>query len=258
MRLKRHLNVLGSNEKLIVLNKEMDKKVIETLKRDCKPFLNERKTKYNLLWRGVKRQFEGLKKVKTRMDRKPMDMPVEIKNIFDFEFKKTFGWKPRTEGVFASPNSDVRDYGNQVAILFPIGKYKYVWSDSIEDLWNEVADRGVSASVDEYIEDSLKYFWKPWQRVLDGILDKKKYDDQDWRYGGTFFGRSVSSFKSKKEYVAFISSHYMLKQKREIARAVELYTNKGMWNNRDNEIVINCKSYYLVDEEFESILIKEL
>jgi hypothetical protein len=71
-------------------------------------------------------------KKKTRKDRMPLSTPLNIHNMLDTLFVKRFGWKVRSEGVFT--------YGAEGYLyshyLFPIGKFKFVYSPRVKDLWD--------------------------------------------------------------------------------------------------------------------------
>ena len=81
-------------------------KVIDILERDCKPFLDEVSSKGIAIFRGAYPSHTeevdnlGLYKKKVRTDRKTLDTNKEISNMFDDEFEKKFGVRPRSSGIF--------------------------------------------------------------------------------------------------------------------------------------------------------------
>jgi hypothetical protein len=109
---------------------------------------------------------DNILKMDVRKDRQPKDMSLDMQRIFDHMFFKKFGWKPRSEGVFALPQSEILDdatynYGKQF-IFFPIGIYKYIWSSRIIDLYGSIPalrgkDKNEEAKrlVSSYIDNSL-------------------------------------------------------------------------------------------------------
>jgi hypothetical protein len=109
---------------------------ISLIKRDCKPFL---KNMGDPLYRSLDLK-NNFQKKRTRKNRHPVDTPRIMHNLLDNAFKKKFGWKPRSEGVFVSPQK-VSGYGANTAYFFPIGKYKYMWSKEIGDLFVELRKR---------------------------------------------------------------------------------------------------------------------
>jgi hypothetical protein len=258
MRLRRHLkdSDAGDYEPKITTTKTDE--IIAILKRDCKPFLSSRRSKRDLLWRGVKQKLNSdYVKITTRTNRKPKDTPKELHDLMNFEFKKAFGWKPRSEGVFTfTKASNAGGYGNQTVMMFPIGNFKYVWSNKIEDLWNEMNDNDVQATVERFIDGSMTY-WNNWEAKKGYGTTWKQYKENNPYYAAKkdFYGRKIKDFKTKRDFTAFIKTHYLLQQKQVIKDAIKLYTDKGIWDNEESEIMVKCKSYYLVDSEFEMSLI---
>ncbi|MFW6129856.1 MAG: hypothetical protein ACOC56_01655 [Atribacterota bacterium] len=141
MRLKKFLNEDG-NIKLLGDDKEKRSlEIIDIIRRNCAPFLKKVGELDNFLYRGSDRiQVMDIAKTYARYNRSPKDMPHELHHILDDEFKKKFGWSARSEGVFAVPSCDTaRLYGTEY-IFFPIGKFKYLWSKKIQDLFSYIAD----------------------------------------------------------------------------------------------------------------------
>jgi len=138
--------------------------VIETIKRDCKPFLYESD---GLLYRGVEQNIKHILKKTARLtDRKPMNMDKELHELFNALFIERFGW-PVRNGVFAVGDS-IHAYRwpgcDSPYIFFPIGRYKYVWSRSVKDLYIEYDDSDwddkrsleqKQSVVDQYIDTNL-------------------------------------------------------------------------------------------------------
>jgi hypothetical protein len=97
--------------------------------------------KKQFFWRGVKSE-KNLKRPfivkKVHKYRTPTDTPEEIQKWIDDEFEKKFGWRPRSQGVFAS--ASVFGAYNPRFIFFPIGKYKYIWSPEVQDFFGKLDD----------------------------------------------------------------------------------------------------------------------
>lgn len=150
--------------------------VIETIKRNCKPFLSDikrinitnsdamRRAKelkmfpdsfenFGFLWRGVKKidssniLFEKpphlMTLEETNKNRYPRDISYEVHKLLDDEFNKQFGIRPRSSGIFTTPKYGVaKGYGGATTpfLVFPIGDYKFIWSNDIYDLFSEIVD----------------------------------------------------------------------------------------------------------------------
>jgi hypothetical protein len=122
--------------------------VLEQIYTDCKPYLKDlvrggfdyyRKND-NLLYSGRNTRADMFKK-SVRTDRKPKDTSEDVQKFVDEAFKKKFGVKARSSSLFATGRVDTaQGYGNSVYTIFPIGKYKVIWSPNIMDLYNDVSD----------------------------------------------------------------------------------------------------------------------
>lgn len=105
------------------------------IQAECKPFLKEIKGARGTLTRHQTAQGPVFKKV-TRKDRRPLDSPPDFHNLVDDWFNKNFGWKARSSGLFC--------WGTPFPLLasdwmvFPAGKFQYVWSPKVTDLYGNV------------------------------------------------------------------------------------------------------------------------
>lgn len=87
------------------------------------------------VWRATNDRVNDIELFYARKDRRPKDTPLEVHNWFDGMFKKKFGWKARSEGVFASTNPNgLEPFGKHTYLMYPANGYSYVWSPKIEDL----------------------------------------------------------------------------------------------------------------------------
>jgi len=116
---------------------EETKLLKDLLLLNCKPFINDMRGSNKLLYRGLSRAIESEFKVfNSHLDgRKPKDINKHLHDELNYWFERKFGWKVRN-GVFVT--SDIRSaktYGGNVYIFFPMGKYEYVWSSKIDDLF---------------------------------------------------------------------------------------------------------------------------
>jgi len=110
------------------------------INKKCQPFLKEFKSSNckNLLFRAVNKKIKLYEEIKPRQDRLPKDTPLNIHKLLDDKFNENFGWKARSEGVFVSSNMEkIKPYGLPY-IFIPIGKYEYLWSPKIEDLYEDL------------------------------------------------------------------------------------------------------------------------
>jgi len=132
MRYKKYLNESSYTTKnWNILKNDLTKK--------CKPYIKELKNAKFLLVRGVKQSyiplFVNIRSV--RKDRKPRVLDTDLHERIGEYSKEKFGWNIRTEGLFTTKSkSDAEVWGKPV-IIFPIGKFKYVWNNDVYDLYDK-------------------------------------------------------------------------------------------------------------------------
>lgn len=167
--------------KLLKYIKEKDEldNIIKTIKNDCGPFLKEfhnmlRKGEY--LYRGKDEIIDGMKKVIPRKNRRPLDTPIKLHDMLDSLFEMKFGWKARSEGVFVTTNhGTAMSYGEGSSYaFFPIGKYSYIWSPSIKDLYMKLRFKKI---IDVFGEiNYTKFTEEEIFEHLENIIDKDYFD----------------------------------------------------------------------------------
>lgn len=124
-----------------IYRKEAVKGFVETLKKNCAQFIKDTKGIDLTMCRYVKNPVVGMHKFTPRVDRKPMDTPQWMHDYLDSLFLKKFGWKARSEGVFAvAVKNDKVGYFGSYYPMFPVGDYHYVWSPKVTDLYTTISD----------------------------------------------------------------------------------------------------------------------
>lgn len=113
------------------------KDAIATIKRDCKPFLDQ--LGGNLMYRGSRSQNHGptrlFSKRGVRTNRRPTNTDPHVHDQMNDWFEKKFKIKARSETVFTTGRfADAKGYGT-VYCIFPIGDFKFIWSPKIDDLF---------------------------------------------------------------------------------------------------------------------------
>lgn len=113
-------------------------KALSKVKTDCQPWIKNAMAKAKptnrLVYRGMDTS-EVIIKKKVRKNRRPKDSHIYSHKLANDWFKVNFGWRPRSESVFVNPYyPDVTGYGNKRFAIFPIGRFKYIWSPKIFDM----------------------------------------------------------------------------------------------------------------------------
>ena len=157
MRLQRHLTEADKYD-----DGYIGKKVImPMLIKNSKPFLREflksqRKSGFKWFWRGTNRQVTEIGEVRRRKNRKPVDMPLKLHELLDFKFFQKFKWPVRSEGIFTVPDAaSTFPYGAYAYAFFPIGKYRYVWSDRVADLFAEMYKRKLTPDKADHLYSEI-------------------------------------------------------------------------------------------------------
>lgn len=133
-----------------ITDDDMADSIAKKLKKDCMPFIKEMKANNLQGWfyRATDNYYNFISKpIKPRKDRRPRNTVKELHNYLNMWFKKKFGWKPRSEGVFASSDRNQLEflYGEPF-LFFPIGNYKYVYNPKVRDIFMYLDERWTGSS----------------------------------------------------------------------------------------------------------------
>jgi len=148
------------------------------------------------LYRGKKGySIEKYKIITSRTDRTPVDMPIEYHELLDEQFESEFGWKARSEGVFATHDFRQANAYGMVYFFFPIGDFKYIWSPKIRDLYihlDQIADGEMeraksTINIERVMKSSI-------EDIVDTYIDNK----------------FMSAIKSEHEITFKCNSYYMV------------------------------------------------
>jgi len=115
-----------------------------------KSFINELKKAGDMLYRGYEKVIKDYEEIYSRDDRLPKGMNIKVFKELNKFFKEKFGWEVRG-GVFTTGNIfEVETHGLEY-LFFPLGKYKFCWSEKIEDLNYYFSDNNL-------VGDNIEYF----------------------------------------------------------------------------------------------------
>ena len=111
---------------------------VDKIQKDCGPWLKQSKLLPG--YRASRNNMPNyISKVSVRSDRRPLTTPHDIHKIVDDIFNKQYGWRARSNVVCMQGNNSVHMfYGRHVYAVYPIGKFKYLWSTKIQDLTPEL------------------------------------------------------------------------------------------------------------------------
>jgi hypothetical protein len=260
----------------------------EKLRKECRPFLKEyKKTGYvgkKAIWRGssghrrITGKYGGIKLVVPRQNRQPKDMPPGLHNKFDEDFNNRHGWYARSEGVFTtSKKSTAASYGTPF-LFYPIGKYKYLWTEETDDLYSfadgeNLLSYGDDAYDDysgdyevednygrEYGEGSGGGHWEyRGEEVSDYRADRDDVEDEmKEREGDEYEWGEIEWIPevTLEDYFIQKNEEDVERQEDAIWEIVKSYTNKDLKGAliSNSEIMFKCKAYYIVSPIYEDFI----
>ncbi|MFW6129886.1 MAG: hypothetical protein ACOC56_01805 [Atribacterota bacterium] len=196
------------------------------LKKNCMGFINEISKGDRLLYRSVKKDIKHYRIIIPRRNRIPLDTSLTLHNMADKLFKKKFGWKVRSEGVFTKRIEDTF-YGTPY-IFFPLGKYKYVWSDLVVDFSYELGD-----IYSKYKKSKGK---REYSTLKDRMIEVESI--------------LTSNSDESKELLDIY--------KKELKKIVDSYTDSNIEHSGFKEVAFKCDKYMLVNEDYYDIIISHV
>jgi hypothetical protein len=139
-----------------------DEFIYKLLKKYCSEYLEIVKDS-RFLFRGTRDIVIPGKAIKPRIDRKPKDMDYNIHELYDKAFYDKFGWKARSEGVFATTDHyDVKIAYGTPYYFWPFDGFKFIWSNRIKDLYNytvfEINDFSDIPVIVDFVNDTVKLY----------------------------------------------------------------------------------------------------
>jgi hypothetical protein len=229
----------------------------------------------------------------TRTDRRPKDTPEDIQEMLDKKFKKKFGWKPRSEGVFANPDPSYASHYGKSVVIFPQNGFKYVWSPNIQDLYSDKIENYASYLIVKYQDIySRKGYWHDndsgdeYKNLedIEGYVDCRIYNEGDPTYmtakvtikpnpkdedGYTFIKNKVVDLSwvpkiTWEQYYENLKSNVSDNIEDDMVDWINLYKDTGLDKavKMNKEIMFKCYKYYwvLADniKDFEFTLTKQL
>jgi len=140
----------------LIESKDQLSKKIDIIHKECSDYFKYVDNKYPYLYRGV-RKTSKFKNV-PRNDRISHDVPEIITNIIDKKLEQKFGWRPRTEGVFATSDMITAKTYGKLYYFFPSNGFKMIWSWDINDLWLYLQQKGIiSFYQNNFIEEMVEF-----------------------------------------------------------------------------------------------------
>ena len=152
---------------------------IDIIKKDCQPYLKAVGgdiSKYTL-YRGLRGTNTQTMTGRVRLDdRKSAGMDSRVHDKVNDYFVEKFG-EPFRNALFTSADPDfAKDYGN-LFIIFPIGEFTFIWSESVRDMYD--IEHYINDAIDEDMDD-----FHPGDEPMNYLkrfLDEKEYINQNFK-----------------------------------------------------------------------------
>lgn len=118
---------------------------VTKITNDCTPFLKQ--IGYNVIKntivRGIPEYTNAFIKKNVRLsDREDVATSKAVHDAINIDFKKKYG-RPYRNGAFAAHPNHAVDIGlnyGEIFLFFPIGKFSFLWSPKISDLFIDESD----------------------------------------------------------------------------------------------------------------------
>lgn len=234
--------------------------IIDIIKKDCKYYLNNVNEKYHL-FRGIWASDIGskFKKLKTLENRRPRNTKKEVTELLDESFKSKFNIKARTSTLFCTGSlNDTFMYGDPF-FIFPIGKYDFIWSDKIHDLFIDLSHIRTLDSTDEKLFKLYNASFSP------SVILKLEKLDIHFYSNIELLKKSFNINIDNHSSIEFITEQIRNVNKKIILDITNKFISKNYHKNDNlinalksgNEIMLSCKEYYVVNaSEYPKIFSK--
>jgi hypothetical protein len=111
--------------------------LLNQVRDDCQQFLHRAASngKFHPLYVGLPTARYPNTEVQVRKDRAPVPTPKRIQDAFDRVMSELYSKEFRSDSFYATGNPDVAlKRGPVKHLVFPIGKFEYLWSPKVTDL----------------------------------------------------------------------------------------------------------------------------
>lgn len=151
----KHISIAKNNDLKMTLGLARTFAFMETVKTDCIPYLKEINyeiKEYQLL-RGVIGQPKNYIAKTVRLEnRKPKDTSQELHDKINEYFEEKFGSPFRNAIHVTGDFSQAFEYAHggyksgEVYVIFPVGEFKYLWSQEVADMLDVIFEHGLQGS----------------------------------------------------------------------------------------------------------------
>lgn len=128
-----HDKLNHGEEKWMLSTKEKD--LINFMRDNCSDIIDLYKRIKHYMYHGIRNPDSNILLGKSRVDRRPMDTPIEMQEMFDDKLKRA-GFKAlRSNSIFCTGSSDFAGNYGDTFVIFPVNGFSYTWSPAVRDFY---------------------------------------------------------------------------------------------------------------------------
>ena len=138
--------------------KERFVEIINEINKKCKSFLNEWLSEYNgrnlKIWYSGRDHKDSYYEGTIRTNRNPTSTSGKVHTEVDEYFFDEFGTRFRSNAIFVTGDRNEASFYGKVNLIFPIGKYSFLWSTEVTDmfLYSDILDQDISKRKDDLLK----------------------------------------------------------------------------------------------------------
>lgn len=243
---------------------------LNLIRKECSDIIRIYNRSKRILFRGSDLPSESRKEISPniykaipRKNRRPKDTSQEYQDDIDKIFFDKFGWRPRSEGIFATSSPSIATLYGDLHAFFPANGYKYLWSDVYSDLYSDLFENLQDSSgeydpfeqggkwIDDESGETFLHIWdikehRDYVRTkwaddihIEGIFQSKDASNHyEGEYTRTFTWKPNETYEEWEYRMSHI-----------LENAVDTYTDKNIQRiliGSDKEIMFKCSHYYLI------------
>lgn len=220
---------------------------LKKLKKDCSSYINSYiDNGDSVIYRGTRKKLESpLSKFSVRKDRTPSDVPLITHEILDEAFDKLVGIKARSKTLFGAQTiAMAEDYGNPY-IIFPIGEVDIVTSNEVDDLYSALKENRL-------VLDKKKLKTRVNELISTGLNDKEHIK---FLLSRISLNKLIEAYEDMLEDLDDLDiseedvNEFIVNCTADVLKDNGYFRTDALKNiSTDSELMINCDSYYLLND----------
>ena len=214
---------------------------VTQMKKECKYAMDLCRKNKAWFYRGLSGHARRVGWRNVRADRRPKDTDPYVHKMFDSTLEELFGWKARSQGLFVTSDyTQAKDFGRPM-LVFPTGKFDYVWSPKEEDSINTIQDGPIRLR-----------FGQDYKKQLEPLVDRDDAMKESIGNVANYYYREGIKGESKLEWVNTAIRDIMEKMVADDLDYSDTGIDKAMDSN--HEIMVRSPKYYYFSLDYQPLL----